>query len=148
MSRERRDSGWRALLAGVGLVLGIAAAASADPEPPNSQCDHVHVKGFVRTQDGQGVANAELDMGPPGLDAAGRATGMATGKGQLPGFVQGVPDGCDCGTPRIRTNADGSYDLKIRIGPDARCTSAVDRLTVDKSKMYWRRPGVSITPAP
>lgn len=141
MRNQRRPSIAQAVLVGAGLLVGAPLWVWADPEP-NAQCDHIHVRGHVRTPDGKGVDGAELVWGD-----GPTATGAARGRG-LPAFVQGVPSDCDCGTPHIKTGADGSYELKIRIGPGPQCTSAVDRITIDKSKMFWNKPGVTITPAP
>ncbi len=141
MDRGRCRSILGTVMPGLAFIIGTTVVASADPEPANSQCDHIHVKGHVRTQSGQGVGDAALEVpgGGPGGGGVSR---------DLPPFVQGVPARCDCGTPHIRTAPDGSYELKIRVGPDAQCTSAIDRITIDKSKMFWKKPGVSITPAP
>jgi hypothetical protein len=63
-------------------------------------------------------------------------------------FLQGLPQGCVCNWRHIRTGGDGSYDLKIEISQEARCLSAVDRVTVDKNRLYFQKTGVTIVPAP
>jgi hypothetical protein len=102
--------------------------------------DHIHVKGHVRDQSGGGVSGA--------APAWGEGSGMATGRRQDLPFLQGLPNGCVCDTRMAPTGGDGSYDLKIEVASDPRCTSAVDRITVDKTKLFWRKQGMTIVPAP
>ena len=133
----------RGLLFALVFALGAGAPAWADPGQSSGCGDHIHVKGHVRTSDGQGVSNATVAWDGGGADAK---AGMSTGK-ELP-FLQGLPQGCVCNFRLVRTGGDGSYDLKIEISQEARCLSAVDRVTVDKNRLYFHKTGVTIVPAP
>jgi hypothetical protein len=131
----------RVTMSASALVFGLSTLAFADPGQSASCGDHIHVKGHVRDQSGGGVSGATPHWGE---SASGG--GAAAGK-DLP-FLQGLPSGCFCRGLMQATGGDGSYDLKIEIAADPRCTSAVDRVTVDKTKLYWRKQGMTIVPAP
>ena len=136
----------RVLLLALVLAVGAGAPAWADPGQSSACGDHIHVKGHVRTSDGQGVSGADPSWDGGGGPGAKGGGGMAASR-DLP-FLQGLPQGCVCNFRLVRTGGDGSYDLKIEIAPDARCLSAVDRITVDKNRLYWHKTGVTIVPAP
>jgi len=136
----------RGLLFALVFALGAGAPVWADPGQSSRCGDHIHVKGHVRTSDGQGVSGADPSWDGGGAASKGGGAGMSTGK-ELP-FLQGLPQGCVCNFGMVKTGGDGSYNLKIEIEPDARCLSAVDRVQVDKNRLYWHKTGVTIVPAP
>jgi hypothetical protein len=123
------------------LALGTATLAYADPGQSPNCGDHIHVKGHVRDAQGGGVSGATPHYGES-LTGGGAAAGK-----DLP-FLQGLPSGCLCNARMQPTGGDGAFDLKIEVKRDPQCTSAVDRVTVDKTKLYWMKPGVTIVPAP
>lgn len=133
----------RLLGAGVVLAFGAVTLAWADPGQSANCGDHIHVKGHVRDAQGGGVAGASPHYGEGPIGAGG---GASAGK-DLP-FLQGLPSGCLCNARMQPTAGDGAFDLKIEVRRDPQCTSAVDRITVDKSKLYWFKQGVTIVPAP
>ncbi len=131
----------RLIATGAGLLaLGLAPLVSADPAQSANCGDHIHVKGHVRDAQGGGVAGAMPHWG----DATG--SGAAASR-DLP-FLQGLPNGCICHARMSATGGDGAFELKIEVSQDPRCTSAVDRITVDRTKLYFRKQGVTIVPAP
>lgn len=129
------------------FTVGAGAPVWADPGQSSGCGDHIHVKGHVRTSGGQGVSGAEPSWDGVGPGGAAKAFAAGPASRDLP-FLQGLPQGCVCDFRYVRTGGDGSYDLKIEIMSDARCLSAVDRVTVDKNRLYFHKTGVTIVPAP
>ncbi|HEV8585262.1 MAG TPA: hypothetical protein VGT02_09870 [Methylomirabilota bacterium] len=127
---------------GLVLAFGVVTLAWADPGQSANCGDHIHVKGHVRDAQGGGVSGATPFYGEGPIAGGGASAGK-----DLP-FLVGMPSGCLCNFRQQPTAGDGSFDLKIEVSPDPRCTSAVDRVTVDKTKLYWRKQGVTIVPAP
>jgi hypothetical protein len=129
------------------LVLGLGTPALADPQTSSTCGDHIHVKGTVRTADGKPISGAAAVAAGPG--SATGAAGGAMGRDQAAAFLQGLPSGCVCNIAgNWRTASDGTYDLKIEVAKNPVCLAALDRVTVDRTKLFFSHPNFAISPAP
>ncbi|GEM_PF-5777348 len=154
IDRHNRSIVANVTLAGLFFLWATASATvlAANDSGRGPQCQSaqtVHIKGFVKTKEGQAVAGAELISDQVYFSNAV----------PLPNFVENIDLKCGCGNNfgvsangivagKILTSADGSYDVVVKVDTSPQCVNAIPAMSVNKSKMMWKKVGMSIQPAP